>query len=118
MTDVPTPRVEPVTAREHSALSVSDNILRLVALYGYARFDMATVTKQDYADASDAAYKSRAEIADLIAQQAARLERAREALTRIMHARGNPNSPVTNMGRSMMREIAGEALAAIDGAKT
>lgn len=37
-----------------------------------------------------------------------------EACERIMHARGNPSSPITNMGRSMMREIAGEALAALE----
>jgi hypothetical protein len=34
----------------------------------------------------------------------------REALEKIMHARGNPASSVTNMGRSMMREIAAAAL--------
>lgn len=32
-----------------------------------------------------------------------------EACEKIMHARGDPTSPVTNMGRAMMREIAGEA---------
>ena len=41
-----------------------------------------------------------------------RAERYREALEKIMHARVNTKSPVTNMSRACMRDIAGDALEA------
>ena len=39
------------------------------------------------------------------------------ALELIMHARRNPNVPLTDMSRAGMRELAGEALARIKAAK-
>ena len=39
------------------------------------------------------------------------------ALEMIMHARRNPNVPLTDMSRAGMRELAGEALARIKAAK-
>ena len=39
------------------------------------------------------------------------------ALERIMHARRNPDVPLTNLSRAGMRELAGETLARIKAAK-
>ena len=48
-------------------------------------------------------------ISDIDALYAER-DRFREALERILHARRDPASPVTDMSRAGMREIAAEAL--------
>lgn len=41
-----------------------------------------------------------------------------DALRKIMHARRNPGIPLTNMSSADMRELAGEALAALDKEET
>jgi hypothetical protein len=43
-------------------------------------------------------------------EQGSRIDALTKALESIMHARGDPTSSVTNMGRAMMREIAAAAL--------